>query len=660
MTLSLQWITTLTSRVLPRDMDPDEDQGRPRTVALLVSLFFTVLVVFGVIELLIGAKSKVLMSILFTGLPFPALFLMLRLGKVRLAAWTLCLFFAFSLSGAAWRMNGIWVLTTSWALLLPVVATYLMGLRAGLIFAGGWIVQLVVYLVMNRPDLPSQPRQVAMSAMMMLPLGVMMVTLFDRQQARARARLQAALSERERSEAARKISETSLRQMIENAPDLIIVHRAGRLVYTNRRLTQGLGYSNSAELVGKELASMIHPEEVAIAQARVERYDQGLENPPREFRLLRADGSVLYAEFNSFLAPYEGVQAVIAIGRDVTERRALDARLAMADRMASVGTLAAGVAHELNNPLAFVLANLTFVRTDMERSPEEQLASLRGEWAVALQEAEGGARRMRTIIQDLKTFSRSSGDDVSTLQVGEIIRSTVRMAENEIRHRASLDLQLPDDPQVQASEGRLGQVLLNLLMNAVQALPMGDAQHHRIGVRSSVEEGWARIAISDTGCGIPSEHMARIFDPFFTTKPIGEGTGLGLFICHNLVKAMGGQLQVQSEVGKGTTVSVLLPLASPASPGSETESTQMEKAGEPTQEGEPAQMMKKAGEPTQEGEPAQMEEEGALDQEDPGQSVEAVESAQAEKEATAGSASARSPSAGARWSGPRRPAARAG
>jgi PAS domain S-box-containing protein len=247
---------------------------------------------------------------------------------------------------------------------------------------------------------------------------------------------------------------------------------------------------------------------------------------------------------------------------DVTERNRLKASLALADRMASVGTLAAGVAHEMNNPLTYVTANLAHAREVIEhaaalRGAPSEVRGLMEQLRGALDDALQGADRVARIVRDLKTFSR---DDESRQPVDAraALESALQLARGEIKRRARIVRDLKDVPLVDASESRLGQVFLNLLVNAAQAIPDGAAERNEIRVSSRVHEGWVEISVEDTGCGIPREVLGRIFDPFFTTKPVGTGTGLGLAICHEIIVAFGGEIGVDSEVGQGTRFTVRL------------------------------------------------------------------------------------------------------
>jgi signal transduction histidine kinase/ActR/RegA family two-component response regulator len=264
----------------------------------------------------------------------------------------------------------------------------------------------------------------------------------------------------------------------------------------------------------------------------------------------------------------------LGVMRDVTERKQLHARLALADRMVSVGTLAAGVGHELNNPLAYVNANLGFLSERLGRVAEVMSgaafpgpadAELARELQEAVRDARNGTERMRIIIRDLKTFSRMDEDKAEPVDLRPVLESCVNMAWNEIRHRARLVKDLGPVPPVRGNEARLGQVFLNLLVNAAQAIPEGQVAGNEIRIVTRREAG-GRVAVEvrDTGCGIPPEHLSRVFDPFFTTKPPGVGTGLGLAICHSIVARLGGEIAIESRVPGGTTVRVVLDAAVPA------------------------------------------------------------------------------------------------
>jgi CheY-like chemotaxis protein len=231
--------------------------------------------------------------------------------------------------------------------------------------------------------------------------------------------------------------------------------------------------------------------------------------------------------------------------------------------MATVGTLAAGVAHEINNPLAAVLANLEFAvdgsaELISEFGSSPRLTGLQE----SLRDARDSAERVRQIVKDLKIFSRAEEDRRGAVDTQRVMESTLRMAWNEIRHRARLVKLYGRVPHVDANESRLGQVFLNLIVNAAQAVPEGRADSNEIRITTSTDSsGRVVVEIRDTGPGIPPETLKNLFTPFFTTKPAGVGTGLGLAICQRIVTGLGGEISVESHVGVGTTFKVFLPVA---------------------------------------------------------------------------------------------------
>jgi signal transduction histidine kinase len=243
------------------------------------------------------------------------------------------------------------------------------------------------------------------------------------------------------------------------------------------------------------------------------------------------------------------------------ERRRLLGRLEEAERFAALGRLAASVGHEINNPLAYILSNLRYLSTelrDLTKSEEE-----RERWQEveeALGDALHGAERVRKIVQALKTLARAQIEPPSQVDLNAVLDRTLEMMEQELRRRARLVKDYGVSRPVMGDEGRLGQVFLNLLLNAVQAIPEGQPESHEIRVTTRQDlAGNAIVEVRDTGHGIAPEILPRIFEPFFTTKEAGEGTGLGLSICHATIEAMGGEIEVQSEPGRGSTFRILLP-----------------------------------------------------------------------------------------------------
>jgi PAS domain S-box-containing protein len=392
---------------------------------------------------------------------------------------------------------------------------------------------------------------------------------------------------RSRTEEALRRSEASFRTMIELLPDGVVVHRGGRILYVNPEGVRRLGYTGSEELVGRSVADITHPDdraEVASRLARIAATGEPLEL--REDRFLKRDGSTVTAEVVALQMTFDGAPAIVALTRDVTEQKRLQAQLAQADRLASMGLLAAGVAHEINNPLTYMLLNLERIvrelpeiRGAFARVQSELTASLGEPAAAAILERAGvevatqqariladraseavdGARRVAKIAGDLKVFARADSDERAAVSVNALMNKAIDIAANELRFRATVRRSYGDVPRVMANAGRLTQVFLNLVVNAAHAIEEGAPSENTVEITTRRREGELRIEVADTGCGIPQEHLARLFEPFFTTKPAGLGSGLGLSICANIVRDHGGRIEVASEPGRGSRFTVCLP-----------------------------------------------------------------------------------------------------
>jgi PAS domain S-box-containing protein len=424
-----------------------------------------------------------------------------------------------------------------------------------------------------------------------------------------------ARAEQRRSEAA---LQQSFRTVIERVPDGIIVHRGGTVVYANPAAKALFGARVESELVGRALTDLLpaesprpsrseapvleHPrqrgEDHLLEHPRQRGEDHLLEHPrqrgedhlpegrarspsipPVEQSLRRIDGSTLFAEITTTPVVFGGAPAILAVIRDVTTRREITAKMMEVDRMLAIGTLAAGVGHEINNPLAYVLANVDYVLASLGKlgadldgggpqDPEARATAFKDELAevkTVLEEVVEGAQRIRDIVRDLRAFSRAE-DLVGPVDVHPILDSVLNLASNELKHRARVVREYGDVPPVEANASRIGQAFLNLVVNAAHAIAEGARHKNELRIKTYAHEKKVTIEISDTGIGISPENMGRIFTPFFTTKPLGHGTGLGLAICRSIVRAVDGEILAESEPGKGSVFRVCLHASSGAVP----------------------------------------------------------------------------------------------
>ncbi len=357
-------------------------------------------------------------------------------------------------------------------------------------------------------------------------------------------------------------SVTGLEALIEDGPDGVAVLHDDRYLYANSAWKRQLRH-DGADFEGRSIDEDLDPSDADNVKLRMSTQSSG---DSAEYRFLRSDQTHILVQLRVVDGlQFQGKNARAFICRDITERRKLQARLLLADRMMSIGALATGVAHEINNPLSYVLGNLGYLN--------EILLDWKGgdpllkdeEVIEAVQEAKAGAERVQRIVRDLQAFSRGDQQTVVAIDVGRTLEAALNMAWTEIRFRARLRKQLQEVPPVLANEARLGQVFLNLLLNAAHALPEGKAEQHTIQVGVRAEGLWVIVEVQDTGPGIPQDLLPMVFDPFFTTKPVGVGTGLGLSIAHSIVTDMGGSITVESKPGAGTTFRISLPVADDAS-----------------------------------------------------------------------------------------------
>jgi PAS domain S-box-containing protein len=365
------------------------------------------------------------------------------------------------------------------------------------------------------------------------------------------------IRERRRAEQALRRSEQRFRQLIEAAPEAIGVCRDGRLVYVNPAHVALFGRSFD-ELVGRPVTDFLQADDHHMTDRLYEPTAEWAPHQgPEEYRIAHPDGRVVSVEMISIPIEYEGRPAMLGFTRDTTESKKLQTQLALSDRMATLGLLAAGVAHEINNPLTYAKLNVeTLVRHLLSLAPGDLPEAI----APAIAAARDGLARVGTIVRDLQSLSMPTSADRWPVDVKEVLESALNVAMHAIRNRARVVRNYEEVMPLKTDPTRLGQILLNLVLNAAQAYDRSDEATNvlSLGITSSGADD-VLITVADNGPGIAKERLARIFEPFYTTKNMGMG--LGLAICQTLATSLGARLAVESEVGRGTTFTLHLSCA---------------------------------------------------------------------------------------------------
>jgi PAS domain S-box-containing protein len=384
------------------------------------------------------------------------------------------------------------------------------------------------------------------------------------------AELEREVVERRRVEAALRESEEHYRLIAENTSDLISLFDLDdgwRRVYASPSHRGILGFA-PAELMGQPLANLVHPDDLnsVLEQAR---QIAATGTAQTTCRLSHADGSWRWIEIQAAAIDRQGGRYIVAVGRDITERRQLQAQFLQAQRMDSIGRLAGGVAHDFNNLLTAIMGNLELA---LDTLPDDHIVH------DDLAEAQKAANRAAGLTRQLLAFARKQPIEPRVINLNDLIAEMDKLLRRLIGEDIELVTQpAPNLAPIKADSGQLEQVIVNLAVNARDAMPNGgkltiethnveidqDYVHQHIGVVPGV---YVLLAISDTGTGMDAETLRQAFEPFFTTKPKGRGTGLGLATCYGIIKQHGGHIWPYSELGQGSTFRIYLPLADEPAP----------------------------------------------------------------------------------------------
>jgi PAS domain S-box-containing protein len=393
--------------------------------------------------------------------------------------------------------------------------------------------------------------------------------------------------EKQKFEETLRISEERFRSLVENANDTIYsLTPKGEFTYISPKVADKMGYE-AVELLGKSFFPLLHPDDVSDSlnwfQSGFEHHEENAEG--YEFRMFHRDGSTRWFTTNAsqILDEDGNVMELIGVAHDITQMKMVleeiekanqhlketQAQLAQADKMASLGMLVAGIAHEINTPMGAVnsmhdtlvraidkLKNTIHAQFDEERLKQTSLAATLNMIDDSNSTIKSGTKRVTNIVKRLRSFARLDEAELKTVDIHEGLEDTLTLIHHEIKHDITVRKNYGDVPLIACFPGQLNQVFLNLLVNARQAIKgKGEIT---IATYTSAKKVFIRIA--DTGSGISKENLSKIFDPGFTTKGVGVGTGLGLAICYKIMQDHKGEITVESELGKGTAFTVILPM----------------------------------------------------------------------------------------------------
>lgn len=357
------------------------------------------------------------------------------------------------------------------------------------------------------------------------------------------------ITERKQAEAAMRQSEERYRRLVQVSPDAIFVLRGDAIMFGNGEGLRLLGATVESQIVGRMLVDFIPVDERAVVRRRLSRVAEEQEQVPLfEQALVRLDGSMIEVEVTvAHYSDQEG-PAILVVARDITERKRLQAQLRRTERVAELGTVASGMAHEIGTPMNVILGRAEYL---MERTKEEPVRK-------GLQTIVTQVERITRVMNQLLAFARRRPVEHRALDLRETIEDNLEIFYERLSHNnITVETSFAEDcPLVHADADQICQVLINLVMNAIHAMPNGGTMRLVL----APDRDMVKLTVADTGSGMPQEVIAKVFEPFFTTKEFGKGTGLGLTVVKGIIEEHSGTIHVESEPGKGTVFTIGLPI----------------------------------------------------------------------------------------------------
>lgn len=340
-------------------------------------------------------------------------------------------------------------------------------------------------------------------------------------------------------------SEESYKQLLDSLPNAVIIHQDSQVIYVNKEAVSMIGAQHKEELIGTSIFNYLFPEYKDRLEERLKQVKK--ENQPLnniEYKFIKLDGSVFVFEGASMYITFGGREAVLSIGKDVTERKKQTEQLLQkSEKLALLGQMAAGIAHEIRNPLTSIKGFIQLFKTEQSRVEY---------YDIVLSELD----RINNIVGEFLVLAKPTAAVFAERDIKDLIKDVVTLINTQsILNNVQIFVEFESElPKISCEENQLKQVFLNLLKNAIEAMPTGGSIDVKVTVK---EEGKISILIIDQGIGIPKERMSTLGEPFYTTKE--KGTGLGLMTCYKIIESHNGQLTIDSIMGEGTTIEIILP-----------------------------------------------------------------------------------------------------
>ncbi len=524
-----------------------------RRLLVNLSLLFTAIIIAAVIQRFVefGGQSLTYSMILVGAITFSPIITLRIFSDFVRPAQVLCVGGLISLSLLTYMTDGIASPTMAWVAAVSLFATFIVGSRFGFYMGvlGSLIILgffLLAYFDVPLPPVPDEKYILGGRVIALAGLSFAIGLLGFQFESERKKALKSSLQ-----------LQADFQVLIEDSPDGVVVLADNLIVYTNPGLATILRLTND-ELQNNNFIDFAHPKSRSRLTTAVESLRPPQANEKRTFEFVRGDSGTVKLEIDHISKiNFNGASRTLVMLRDLSERSRLEAQMRVTDRLSSVCSLAAGMAHEINNPIAFIKGNLEYIAEILEeKGLDKELEDVQA----AVFESVEGVLRIATIVQDMQALARIQPKESSAIDLSGTVHSAIKLTSHETTRRAQLVIDIAENLIVVADAANLHQILINLLINAAEAMPEELQSENTLRVSCMQrDEHTALVEIHDSGPGIPDDKLAEVFDPFYTTKEVGQGTGLGLSSSRQLVTAMNGTLELENHPDGGLVARMILP-----------------------------------------------------------------------------------------------------